>query len=74
MPPASAALADTVTVPLTLLPALGAVIETVGGVVSPAAATDTVIVVEARLPAASRATADSVWLPAVDVVVFHATE
>ena len=39
-----------------------------------AAATDTVMVVEARLPAASRATADSVWLPAVEVVVFHATE
>src|SRR6478735_2992087 len=37
-PTLSAALADTVTVPLTVAPALGAVSETVGGVVSEGAA------------------------------------
>src|SRR5882724_8653203 len=70
-PTVSAALAVTVMVPLTVAPVAGAVMLTVGGVVS----FDTVTVTAAAvavLPAASRATAVSVCVPLLAVVVFHA--
>src|SRR5439155_9674857 len=71
-PTLSDAVAETATaVPDTVAPAAGAVIETVGGVVS-ALLTVTVTAAEVVvLPAASRATAVSVWLPVVAVVVSH---
>src|SRR5207245_3261116 len=54
-PTLSVALADTVTVPAMVAPADGAVIETVGGVVSGGAAVVNVTSADvARLPAASR--------------------
>ena len=69
----SLALAATVTVPVTLAPAAGAVSETDGGVRS--FATVTVMPAEVvTLPARSRATAVSVWLPLGTVVVFQAPE
>ena len=57
---------------MTVAPAAGAVMLTVGGVVS----FETVTATEADvlvLPAASRATALRVWLPSAAVVVFHVT-
>src|SRR2546426_11368392 len=56
MPTLSAALADTVIVPETVAPEIGAVTETVGGVMS-LLATVTWTPAVAVLPAASRATA-----------------
>src|SRR5207244_10696398 len=59
-PTLSAAVAVTETVPATVLPAIGAVMETVGGVVSVVAVTLTAAEV-ARLPAASEARAPRAW-------------
>jgi hypothetical protein len=47
--------------------------ESCGGVTSLATVTVTVLDVVAR-PAASRATADTVWMPFATEVVFHDTE
>src|SRR5881409_4292713 len=69
-PTLSVALAETVVVPATVEPAAGAVIDTVGGVVSLKTVTLTAAAV-AVLPAASRATAVRVWVALVAVVVFH---
>src|SRR5207237_122816 len=68
-PTLSVALAETVTMPETVAPAAGAVIDTVGGVVS-ATVTLTAAAV-AVLPAASRATAVRVCSPVEAVAVFH---
>ena len=68
----SEAVAVTVIVPVTCAPLVGAVIVTDGGVVS--LFTVTVILFVARLPAASRATADKVCDPLLDPVVTHETE
>jgi hypothetical protein len=68
----SEALAETVTVPETVAPELGDVIDTVGAVVS-----DTVTLTDeevAVLLAASRATARRVWAPMEAVAVFQVTE
>src|SRR6185295_10825992 len=72
----SDAVADTVTaVPDTVAPPAGADIVTVGGVVSVLLLTVTVTVpLVVVLPAASRAVADSVWLPLAAVVEFHTIE
>src|SRR5207249_1444311 len=72
-PTLSLALAVTGTLPETVAPAAGEVIDTDGGVVS----FDTVTVTPADVvwfPAASRATALRVWLPLAALVVFHDTE
>src|SRR5207253_1723480 len=74
-PTLSAALAETVTAPATVAPAAGAVIDTVGGVVS---GTELVTVTltaaaVAVLPAASRATAVTLCVPLLAVVVFQKT-
>ena len=60
-------------VPETVAPPAGAVIETVGGVTSAVALLTVTVTVAAVavLPAASRATAVSVWLAFEAVVVFH---
>jgi hypothetical protein len=72
-PTLSLALAVTVTVPVRLAPAAGVVSATDGGVRS--FATVTVMPAEvATFPAASRATAVSVWLPLVTVMVFQRPE
>ena len=72
-PTLSEAVAVRVTVPDTVAPLAGAVKLTVGAVVS-GLSTVTVTVVEVvMLPAASRATAVSLWVPLVTVVVFHDT-
>src|SRR5437899_58308 len=71
-PMLSEALAVTLTVPETVAPPTGAVTETDGGVVS----FETVTVTAAEvvtLPAASRATAVSVWLPLAAPSVFQET-
>ncbi len=69
----SLAFAETVTVAEMVAPPAGAVMETDGGVVSFAAVT--VMPAEVvTLPAASRATAVSVWLPLATAVVFQDTE
>src|SRR5437870_2645708 len=68
-PTLSVALAETVTVPATVAPATGIVIETVGGVVS-ATVTLTAGAV-AVLPAASRATAVRMCAPAEASAVFQ---
>ena len=76
-PTLSDALAVTVVVPPTVAPDAGAVIATVGGVESEGVEFSTVTVIVAdvvRLPAASRASAVSVWDPSATVVVFHAIE
>src|SRR2546425_10338470 len=65
-PTLSLALAAAVMVPLTVAPAAGAVRDTVGAVVSLLTVTVTAADV-VELPAASRATAVSVWLPFVAV-------
>ncbi len=73
----SEAVAETATVLLTVAPLAGALKATVGGVVSPGAVLLTVTVREAAvavLPAASRATAVSAWLPFVVVVVVQVIE
>src|ERR1700693_3315968 len=74
-PTLSAAVADTVTLaPDTVAPVVGAVIDTVGGVVS-ALLTVTLTAAEVVvLPAASRATAVSVCAPLVAVVLFQVIE
>src|SRR5260221_8977219 len=69
----SLAVAETATVPETVAAAPGLVIETDGGVTS----LDTVTVTPAEvvpLPAASRATAVSVWLPFAAALVSQDTE
>src|SRR5712691_1859968 len=76
-PTLSAAVAATATAaPATVAPFAGAVIETVGGVVS--VTTLLTVTVTARaavvLPALSRATAVSAWVPLAAVVEFHAME
>src|SRR6267378_4924082 len=71
-PTLSDALAVTVVVPLTVAPVAGAVMLTVGGVVSFETVTVTAAAV-AVLPAASRATAVSVCEPLLAVVVFQGT-
>src|SRR5438445_4522135 len=69
-PTLSEALADTVTVPVTVAPLAGAVKETAGGVVSFATVTLTAAAV-AALPVASRATAVKEWEPLAAGVVFQ---
>src|SRR5207245_4055284 len=69
-PTLSVARAETVTVPETVAPAAGAVIDTVGGGLSLRTVTLTAAAV-AVLAAASRATAVRVWVALVAVVVFH---
>jgi hypothetical protein len=74
-PTLSDAAADTVTMPLTVAPAAGEVTSTAGGVVSPLAlptVTETVADA-ATLPAASRASARSVWVPLATAAVFQAS-
>lgn len=77
-PTLSLAVADTVTVPLTVAPEPGAVRLTNGLVVSPSSGgsgVETLLTVTVRvadvvsLPAASRATARSVWVPFAAPVV-----
>src|SRR2546427_214357 len=66
-----------VSVPETLAPDVGDVIDTIGGVVSGGAPFETVTATAtevARLPAASRATAVRLCEPLLAVVVFHETE
>jgi hypothetical protein len=62
--------AETVTVPETVAPLVGAVRETVGALLSTVTLTPPLVVV---FPAASRATAVRVWAPFVALVVLHAT-
>src|SRR6266705_317473 len=71
-PTLSEASALTLIVPDTVAPFAGAVIDTVGGVVS--LNTVTATLAEARLPAASRAVAASVCEPFATLVVSRATE
>src|SRR5439155_13997548 len=75
-PTLSEALAETVTVPATVAPAAGAVMETAGGVVSGTGLlTVTLTAAElAELPAASLATAVTLWLPLALTVVFQDIE
>src|ERR1051326_8562407 len=75
-PTLSAAVALTATVaPETVAPPAGAVIDTVGAVVSPVLDTVTVTAADVFvLPAASRATAVNVCVPFVAVVVSHGTK
>src|SRR5436190_547487 len=70
-PVLSVAVVLTVTVPFMLLPAVGAVIETVGAALSTFTETAVEVVV---LPAASRATAVKLCVPLVAVVLFQVTE
>ena len=71
----SDAFMETVTGPETVAPAAGAVIDTVGGTVSGVLATvTTTLGAKPKLPAASRAFADSVCEPSTTAVVFHETE
>ena len=63
-----------VVVPSTVEPPLGAVMATVGGVASTLFTVTTTARDVVRLPAASRATAVSVWLPLAAVAVFHEIE
>jgi hypothetical protein len=72
-PTLSDAFADTVTVPWTLAPPAGAVIDTVGAVVSELFTVTVTGPDVVELPAASRATAVSVYEPFASVVVFHDT-
>ncbi len=72
-PTASEAVAVTVTEPDTEAPAAGAVTDTAGAVTSLPTVTVTPAEV-ALLPAASRATAVSVWSPLAMPVVAQATE
>ncbi len=75
-PTLSFAAAATVTLPLTDDPDAGAVIVTLGGVVSGGGAFETVTVTGLdtnSMPSRSRATAVSVCDPSADVVVPHAT-
>src|SRR2546428_11098575 len=69
------AVAVFVPSPDTVAPFAGAVIDAEGAVVSGLFATVTVAPAEVvRLPAASRAVAERVWLPFATVAVFHETE
>src|SRR5437762_1743429 len=67
-PTLSVALAETVIVPATEAPAVGAVSETVGGALSTVTLTTAEVAV---FPAASRATALRLWMPLLAMVVFH---
>src|SRR5262245_37554199 len=74
-PMLSDALADTVTAdPDTVAPFAGAVIDTVGGVVSALLTVTLTAVAVAVLPAASRATAVSECTPSVAPMEFHPIE
>src|SRR5262245_2734709 len=67
--------ADTMTLePKTVEPAVGVMIETVGGVVSGLLTVTLTLPAVVRFPAASRATAVSVCDPLVVNVVFQITE
>src|SRR5439155_1226574 len=70
-PTLSVAVADTVTVPDTLAAGAGAVIATVGGATS---ATVTLTAAVAVWPAASRATALTLWAPGATRAVSHTIE
>ncbi|MFZ0636971.1 MAG: hypothetical protein WAM08_15730 [Candidatus Acidiferrales bacterium] len=70
-PPAALALAVTVTVPFTVEPLVGAVIETVGGVVLTLFTVTFTPALVAVFPFESFATAVNVWLAFVALVVFH---
>ena len=74
-PTLSEAVAETVTVLETVAPEAGAVIETVGAVVSGVVFETVTVTAEEvpTLPAASRAWAVSVWLPLAAAVVFQLT-
>jgi hypothetical protein len=77
MPTLSVAEAVTVAVPATVAPLAGAVTDTPGGVVSAGGTPELEIVTVttgevARLPAPSRASAVSVWIPFATLVVSHA--
>src|SRR4051812_18524304 len=69
----SAAFALTATAPSTVAPAAGALMETVGTVPSTLLTVTGTAADVVLLPAASRATAVSVWLPFVPSVVFQLT-
>jgi hypothetical protein len=75
-PTLSLALAVTETVPLIVAPFAGALIDTVGGVVSgvPLLTVTVTVALVVLLPAASLAIARSVCEPLLDVVVFHEAE
>jgi hypothetical protein len=66
----SLAVAETVTVPDTVAPLVGAVIATLGALLSTVTLTALLVVV---FPAASRATAVRVCVPLLAVVVFQDT-
>ena len=71
-PTASDAVAVTATVPVTCAPPAGAVMLTAGAVVSGGGATFTVTVADVPMfPAASRASARSVYDPAATPLVFQ---
>src|SRR5205807_1315850 len=70
-PTLSVALAETVIVPATEAPAVGAVSETVGGALSTVTLTTAEVAV---FPAASRATAVRLWTPLEVVMLVHETE
>ena len=72
-PTLSEAVAVRVTVPDTVAPAAGAVRLTVGAVVSGLLTVTVTDVEVVLLPAASLATAVSVWVPLLAVAVFHDT-
>ena len=75
-PTLSLALAETVTVPDTVAPLAGAVMETVGGVISGAAleVVTVMAVLVVWLPTPSRARADSVWVPLAVPALFQVME
>ena len=76
-PTLSEAVALSVTVPETVVPAAGAVIDTVGGVVSGGAVLLTVTVMAVLVvwfPAASRARGRELYEPFATAVVFQFTE
>ena len=70
-PTLSVAVAETVIVPATVAPVVGAAMETVGGLLSTVTLTAGDVAV---FPAASRATAVRVWEPLAASVVFQEME
>ena len=73
-PTLSFAFAETGTLPVTLEPAVGAVRDTVGGVLSTTTTVTLTFGAVAELPAASVATALSVWPPSEPEDVSQLTE
>src|SRR6478609_2760885 len=73
-PMLSAAVADSVTVPETVAPPAGAVSDTVGATLSGLLTVTVTVADVVLLPAASRATAVSAWLPFVTALVSHEAE